>query len=167
MNAVLNRKPIQANVPDHGVPAWACRCEIPLRSATRSTAPSTSRAKPGRAQPQSHKVRYEPDPVQLAAQGLGQIPGLVGTVGVKKIALVAYRYASLRWLVDIGKNVQAVGGQGNARREAIDLANGYRFGDRVTRPEIAAGSTFTRGLDLSAPDQLRDQAPAVRLAMSG
>lgn len=48
--------------------------------------------------------------VQLAAQRLRQITGLIGAVGIEKITLVAHGFARLRRLVDIRKDVPAISG---------------------------------------------------------
>jgi hypothetical protein len=59
--------------------------------------------------------------VQLAAQRLGQIPSLIGAVGIQKITLVAHGLASFWRLVDVGKNVLAVSRQRNKAGKNIGV----------------------------------------------
>ena len=108
-------------------------------------------------------------PPQLAAQRLGEVPRLVGLVGVEKFALESHRSARPERPVHVSENVTAVRGKRNVAREGVLFGRGgwdrRRPGGEITTSAAPA----CRG-DALLVDQSGDVAlggPARKLRVPG
>ena len=106
---------------------------------------------------------------QLAAQRLGEVPRLVGLVGVEKFALVSHRSARPEGPVDVGENVTAVRGKRNVAGEGVLTRRGG-WDRRRPGGEIATSASLACRDDALLVDQSGDAAlggPACKLRMPG